>query len=232
MPVDLPAPEGPTAPQRLRVDFPVDILARNFGDAFLLVLCQEHISVSADGQMLAMLLLESPIDAALAVERVQVVYVILRSGFWPLQRVEAPWHDVCSFSSFEGLPVLKGKLQTIDCNQNWSQGLPNQAGEWERGTYNLESVEFVIDADFPNLGVHVFIIADECNELDVGSGGASKWLEFWARNSGKRESLDPHLGWDGRIVLEAVPFGEAADEGKMSDAGEGMRKMQQKGTVP
>lgn len=67
-------------------------------------------------------------------------------------------------------------------------------------TYNLESEDFAIDTDLPNFRIQILIIADELNELDVGSGSASKWLQLWARNPGERRSLDPHLVWVGRIV--------------------------------
>lgn len=67
-------------------------------------------------------------------------------------------------------------------------------------THNLENVDLAIDTDLPDFRVHILVIADEGNELDVGSRGSSEWLELWARNSGKRESLDPHLVRDGRIV--------------------------------
>lgn len=68
-------------------------------------------------------------------------------------------------------------------------------GELLSCTHNFESVDFIIDTHFPDLGIHIISAANECNELDVGSGGASEWLELWARNSGKWECLDPHLVW-------------------------------------
>lgn len=67
-------------------------------------------------------------------------------------------------------------------------------------THNLESINFSIDADFPDLRIHILIVANECDELDVGSGSASEWLELWAGNSGKRGSLGLHLGGERRIV--------------------------------
>lgn len=60
-------------------------------------------------------------------------------------------------------------------------------------TYNFQSEDFAINTDFPNFGVHILTIADELNELDVGSGVASEWFELRTRNSGKTEFLNPHL---------------------------------------
>lgn len=98
--MDFPPAEDPTALQRLRVGLPVYIVAQGFGDILLLGFRQEHVPISADGQVLAVFLLKPSIDPALAVEGVQVVYAVLRGGWRPLYRVIARRQDICSIAGF------------------------------------------------------------------------------------------------------------------------------------
>jgi hypothetical protein len=72
----------------------------------------------------------------------------------------------------------------------------NEAIERERSsmysgsrTYNLESIYSAANTDFPNFGVHIFLVTDEFYELDIDAELSSEWLKLRARTSGQGQSL-------------------------------------------
>lgn len=86
---------------------------------------------------------------------------------------------------------MEGSYHVADCS--------TRVVKWGK-THNLESEDLAVDTDFPNSGMLIIIIANECNELDVGSGGASEWLELWATDSGERESPSRHCVGNGGLI--------------------------------
>lgn len=88
MSVSFPTPEEPVGVKRLWMRLPVHkVASHRFSDTPLLIFRQKDIAMSADGKILAFLLLETSIGSTLTVERVQVVYIVLWCKWWPIKGI-------------------------------------------------------------------------------------------------------------------------------------------------